>query len=67
MEPKACVVAYDAASGSFDVYAPSQGMAMMLPNFAAITGTPAERIASMRTTSAAASASARRPTRSTAR
>ncbi|HEX2334104.1 MAG TPA: molybdopterin cofactor-binding domain-containing protein, partial [Burkholderiales bacterium] len=44
MEPKACVIAYDVASGSFDVYAPSQGMAMMLPNFVAITGTPAERI-----------------------
>jgi aerobic carbon-monoxide dehydrogenase large subunit len=44
MEPKACVAAYDAASGGFDVYAPSQGMAMMLPNFVAITGTPADRI-----------------------
>jgi len=44
MEPKACVAAWDAASGSFDVYASSQGMSMMLPNFAAIMGTPAERI-----------------------
>ena len=44
MEPKACVVAYDAASGSYDVYASSQGMSMMLPNFAAITGVPAENI-----------------------
>ena len=44
MEPKACVVVYDAASDSYDVYASSQGMSMMLPNFAAITGTPAERI-----------------------
>ena len=44
MEPKACVAAYDAASGSFDVYASSQGMSMMLPNFAAILGTPAEKI-----------------------
>ncbi len=44
MEPKACVVAYDAQSGSFDVYASSQGLPMMLPNFAAITGTPADRI-----------------------
>jgi carbon-monoxide dehydrogenase large subunit len=44
MEPKACVVAYDAQSGSFDVYASSQGMSMMLPNFAAITGVPAEKI-----------------------
>jgi len=44
MEPKACVAVYDAASDSYDVYASSQGMSMMLPNFAAITGMPAERI-----------------------
>ena len=44
MEPKACVAAWDAASESYDVYASSQGMSMMLPNFAAITGTPAEKI-----------------------
>jgi aerobic carbon-monoxide dehydrogenase large subunit len=44
MEPKACVVGYDAQSGSFDVYASTQGLAMMLPNFVAITGTPADRI-----------------------
>ena len=44
MEPKACVVACDAASGSYDVYSSSQGMSMMLPNFAAITGVPAEKI-----------------------
>jgi carbon-monoxide dehydrogenase large subunit len=44
MEPKACVAAYDAASDTFDVYAPSQGLAMMLPNFVAITGAPAERM-----------------------
>jgi carbon-monoxide dehydrogenase large subunit len=44
MEPKACLAAYDAASGSFDIYAPSQGLSMMLPNFVAVTGTPAGRI-----------------------
>jgi carbon-monoxide dehydrogenase large subunit len=44
MEPKACVAAYDATSGSFDIYAPSQGISMMLPNFVAITGAPADRI-----------------------
>ena len=44
MEPKACVAAFDSATGTFDVYASTQGMAMMLPNFAAITGTPADRI-----------------------
>jgi carbon-monoxide dehydrogenase large subunit len=44
MEPKACVATYDAASDSYDVYASSQGKSMMMPNFAAITGVPAERI-----------------------
>jgi carbon-monoxide dehydrogenase large subunit len=44
LEPKACVVSYDPGSQTYDVYAPSQGMSMMLPNFAAITGVPAERI-----------------------
>lgn len=44
MEPKACTVVYHAASDSYDVYASSQGMSMMLPNFAAITGVPAERV-----------------------
>ncbi|MGH8740808.1 MAG: xanthine dehydrogenase family protein molybdopterin-binding subunit, partial [Burkholderiales bacterium] len=44
MEPKACTVAYDAAGDSYDVYASSQGISMMLPNFVAITGVAAERI-----------------------
>jgi carbon-monoxide dehydrogenase large subunit len=44
MEPKACVVVHDVATDSYDVYASSQGMSMMLPNLAAITGTPIERI-----------------------
>jgi carbon-monoxide dehydrogenase large subunit len=44
MEPKACVAAYDAASDSYDVYASSQGISMMMPNFVAITGVPAGRI-----------------------
>ena len=44
MEPKACVVAYDAQTESFDVYASTQGLAMMLPNLVAITGVPAEKI-----------------------
>jgi aerobic carbon-monoxide dehydrogenase large subunit len=43
MEPKACVVTYDAQSG-YDIYASTQGLAMMLPNFVAITGTPADKI-----------------------
>ena len=44
MEPKACTVVYDAASDSYDVYASSQGMSMMLPNFTAITGVPPARL-----------------------
>ena len=44
MEPKACIATYDAATDSYDVYASSQGMSLMLPNLAAITGTPIERI-----------------------
>jgi len=44
MEPKACLAAYDAASGVFDVYASSQGKSMMLPNFSAILGIPAEKV-----------------------
>ena len=44
MEPKACVACYDAGSDSYDVYASTQGMSMMLPNLAAITGVAVERI-----------------------
>ena len=44
MEPKACVAAYDPASESYDLYASSQGLPMILPNLVAITGVPAERI-----------------------
>jgi aerobic carbon-monoxide dehydrogenase large subunit len=43
MEPKACAVTYDPRSG-YDIYAATQGLAMMLPNFVAITGTPADKI-----------------------
>jgi aerobic carbon-monoxide dehydrogenase large subunit len=44
MEPKACVVSYQESTQSYDVYASSQGIPLMLPNLAAITGVPAERI-----------------------
>jgi len=44
LEPTACVAAYDPATQTFDVYASSQGKGMMLPNFAAILGVPAEKI-----------------------
>ena len=44
MEPKACVVAYESDSQTYDIYAPTQGMALMQPNFAAITGVPIDKI-----------------------
>src|SRR3954467_14162357 len=43
MEPKACTAVWDAASESFDIYASSQGISLMVPNFAGIWGMPAER------------------------
>jgi aerobic carbon-monoxide dehydrogenase large subunit len=44
MEPKACLVVYQPAEDTYDVYASSQGMSLMVPNLAAISGTAAERI-----------------------
>ena len=44
MEPKACVAAYDAATDTYDLYSPTQGMSMTRGGLAAITGVPAERI-----------------------
>lgn len=43
MEPKACLAAYDAASDSFDIYMPTQGMSEIRTALAHITGLPAER------------------------
>jgi carbon-monoxide dehydrogenase large subunit len=43
MEPKACTVAYDAATDSFDVYMQHQGMADIQAAFAHVTGLPPER------------------------
>ncbi|HEX2566848.1 MAG TPA: xanthine dehydrogenase family protein molybdopterin-binding subunit [Burkholderiales bacterium] len=44
MEPKACLAAYDAASDSYDLYAPSQGMSLMLPGLSAVIGVPLEKL-----------------------
>ncbi len=44
MEPKSCVAAYDAASDSYDLYAPSQGMSLMLPGLSAVIGVPLEKL-----------------------
>ena len=38
MEPKACLVAYDAAADAFDVYAPTQGMGQIQEDFSDVTG-----------------------------
>jgi carbon-monoxide dehydrogenase large subunit len=44
MEPKACLAAYDAATDLFDLYAPSQGMTLMLGSLGAIIGHPPQKI-----------------------
>jgi aerobic carbon-monoxide dehydrogenase large subunit len=44
MEPKACVAAYDAGSGTYDIYMPTQGMAGIQTEFAHVTGLARERI-----------------------
>jgi carbon-monoxide dehydrogenase large subunit len=43
MEPKACTVAYDKATDSYDVYMQNQGMADIQTAFGQVTGLPAER------------------------
>jgi carbon-monoxide dehydrogenase large subunit len=43
MEPKACTVAYDRATDSFDVYMQNQGMSDIQIALAQITGLPADR------------------------
>jgi carbon-monoxide dehydrogenase large subunit len=44
MEPKSCLAAYDAATDTYDLYAPSQGMTLMVPALSAILGVPREKI-----------------------
>jgi carbon-monoxide dehydrogenase large subunit len=44
MEPRACLAAWDAAAGRFDVYCSSQGLSMMTPTLHAIFGLPAGSI-----------------------
>jgi aerobic carbon-monoxide dehydrogenase large subunit len=43
MEPKACLAAYDAATGSFDIYTQTQGMADITSAFAHVTGLAREK------------------------
>ena len=44
MEPRACVVSYTAASDSYDIYTPSQGMVMLRRQFSTLTGVPEDRL-----------------------
>ncbi|HTO47243.1 MAG TPA: xanthine dehydrogenase family protein molybdopterin-binding subunit [Burkholderiales bacterium] len=44
LEPKSALAAYDAATEVFDLYAPSQGMTLMLGGLSAILGHPVEKI-----------------------
>jgi carbon-monoxide dehydrogenase large subunit len=43
MEPKACLAAYDAATGTWDLYSSTQGISLMLAGLAGVTGIPADR------------------------
>jgi carbon-monoxide dehydrogenase large subunit len=43
MEPKACVAAYDAGTGGYDIYMPTQGMSDIQNEFAYVTGVGRER------------------------
>ena len=44
MEPKACLVSYDAKADKYDLYASSQGLTLMRASASGITGIPGERI-----------------------
>jgi aerobic carbon-monoxide dehydrogenase large subunit len=44
MEPKACLAAYDAASGIYDLYLPTQGMSALRDGFAQVAGVAPEKI-----------------------
>ncbi|MGH8634285.1 MAG: xanthine dehydrogenase family protein molybdopterin-binding subunit, partial [Burkholderiales bacterium] len=43
MEPKACLAAYDAATGTYDLYSSTQGISLMLAGLTGVTGIPAEK------------------------
>lgn len=44
MEPKSCSVVHDAASGVYEIYAPTQGLTLMRESLSSGTGVPAEKI-----------------------
>jgi carbon-monoxide dehydrogenase large subunit len=43
MEPKACLAAYEAATGTYDLYSPTQGVSMTRMHLAGIFGVPPDR------------------------
>lgn len=44
MEPRACLISYDGASDSYDVYSCSQGINMLRRQFSVLTGVPEEKL-----------------------
>ena len=44
MEPKACLATYDAASGTYDFYLPSQGMSALRDGLAQVAGVAPDKI-----------------------
>ncbi|CAH1696703.1 Ald_Xan_dh_C domain-containing protein [Hyphomicrobiales bacterium] len=44
MEPKACIAAFDDATGVFDIYCPTQGLSMIRDRFAEGLGVPEEQV-----------------------
>ena len=44
MEPRACLIDYDAAADSYDIYTCAQGITFMRWQFAALTGLPDEKL-----------------------
>ncbi len=44
MEPRSSLVSFDAASNSYDIYTPSQGMIMLRKQFSMLTGVPEEKL-----------------------
>jgi carbon-monoxide dehydrogenase large subunit len=43
MEPKACLAAHDPATGTYDLYSPTQGVSMTRMNLSGIFGVPPDR------------------------
>ena len=44
MEPKACSATYDPKTGMYDLYAPTQGMSLMVASLSGGTGIPADQL-----------------------